>query len=465
MTSGAGTSQLWCEQAWLGGPSAEAGVLLEIDGDRIASVRTGVPAPVAGAEVLDGLTLPGIANAHSHCFHRALRGRTQAGEGSFWTWRQQMYAAAAVLDPASYHQLAVGVFGEMVMAGYTSVGEFHYLHHQPDGSPYAPAHQMELALIDAAAEAGIRMTLLDTCYLHGGIGKQLEPVQRRFSDGSAQRWADRVTALAGSEALAGRAAVRVGAAVHSVRAVAPHEVAVVARWAAAHGAPLHAHVSEQPAENTDCLRAYGLSPTAVLAADGALTVPGGFCAVHATHLSADDLRAYGQVGAFVCFCPTTERDLADGIGPSTALRQAGARLCVGSDSHAVLDAFEELRAVELNERLASGARGTHSAEQLLTAGAVHGNAAIGWPDAGRLQAGALADLVTVRTDSIRLAGTDPAHVLEAVLFAASPADIDAVMVGGRWMARLGFHLSVPDVARHLDHAIKHLATPPGTVAV
>ena len=443
--------QVWCESAWLGGPTAAHGVLLRIEGDRITSVRTAVAAPPAGSEVLAGLTLPGIANAHSHCFHRVLRGRTQAGEGSFWTWRQQMYAAAAQLTPALYHQLAIAVFSEMVMAGYTAVGEFHYVHHQPDGSPYAQAHEMEFALVDAARVAGIRLTLLDTCYLHGGIGQPLASTQLRFSDGSVEAWVARVSALA--DAVGNGRLVRVGAAIHSVRAVTPAEASVVAAWAADRHAPLHAHVSEQRLENEQCMDAYGATPTSVLEAAEVLRRAGGFCAVHATHLTDDDVRAYGSSSAFVCFCPTTERDLADGIGPSVALRDAGARLCIGSDSHAVLDPFEELRAVELDERLSTGVRGSHGSAQLLSAGAANGMAALGWPEGGRLAEGALADLLCVRLDGVQLAGAAPAHVLESVLYAGGPRDVETVMVGGRFVVRHGVHQSAGNVAALLRESI------------
>lgn len=454
--------RLWCELAWLGAATADAGVLLDIEDDRIVDVHLDVPVPPADAEVLMGITIPGIANAHSHCFHRALRGRTQLGEGSFWTWREQMYAVAARLDPVAYRELAVGVFAEMVLAGYTAVGEFHYVHHQPDGTPYDDAHAMEWALIDAATEAGIRITLLDTCYLHGGPGDGTEPLplqpeQLRFSDGSVDVWVSRASALHAMVGL--HPTARVGAAIHSVRAVTPTEAAIVARWADLRQVPLHAHVSEQPAENDDCQRAYGMTPTSVLAGAGALWGAGGFCAVHATHLTPEDVSAYGSTGAYVCFCPTTERDLADGIGPSRDLVDAGAQLCVGSDSHAVLDAFEELRAVETDERLATGVRGTHSAGHLLLAGTANGMAAIGWPDAGMIAPGALADLVVVATDGIAMAGVAAQHALESVVFGAGPRDVTAVMVGGRWVVRDHLHIAVPDAARRLQAAVTALTSP------
>ena len=222
---------------------------------------------------------------------------------------------------------------------------------------------------------------------------------------------------------------RIGAAVHSVRAVPPAEVDVVADWAARRGAPLHVHLSEQPAENDACLAGYGVTPTRLLAEHGAL----GPCstAVHATHLTADDIALLGGSGTYACLCPTTERDLADGIGPAPALAAAGSRITLGSDSHAVIDLFEEARAVELDERLRSLRRGHFDGAALLRAATVNGHASLGWPEAGRIAAGAPADLVSIRLDTARTAGIDPAQVV----FAATAADIDTVVVGGREVQR------------------------------
>src|SRR5215216_1532001 len=247
-----------CELAWLGDDRPAADVLVEVDGDRITSVRFGVTATPAGATRLPGLTLPGFANAHSHAFHRALRGRTQDGHGSFWTWREQMYDVAATLDPDAYFRLARATYGEMALAGISAVGEFHYLHHGPGGVPFAEPNAMADAVVAAAGEAGIRITLLDTCYLRGGPDTALHPVQQRFSDGSAEAWAAR------AECLRDGPGVRVGAAVHSVRAVEPDAIAVVAAWARERAVPLHAHVSEQPVENEQVVNAHGATPVGVL---------------------------------------------------------------------------------------------------------------------------------------------------------------------------------------------------------
>jgi formiminoglutamate deiminase len=435
----------WCELAWLGGPAAEAGVVVEVEKGRIAAVSGAAPAPPSGAERLNGFTLPGLANAHSHAFQRALRGRTHHGSGSFWTWREQMYALAERLDPDSYLALARATYAEMALAGITTVGEFHYLHHGPGGAPYGDPNEIGRVLLAGASEAGVRITLIDSCYLHGRIGAPPEGAQRRFSDGSAEAWAERVSDLSEGEA------ARIGAAIHSMRAVDPEAAAIVAGWATERDRPLHAHVSEQPVENEACLDAYEQTPTGLLDDAGALAA--NFTAVHATHLDDDDVTLLGRAGACCCVCPTTERDLADGIGRMRPLIDAGASLSLGSDSHAVIDMFEEARAVELDERLASGERGHHGTAALLRAGTADGHACLGWPDAGRIEPGARADLVTVGLDGVGLAGWDSAHVLDFVVFAGGAPDVRNVLVDGRQIVRDGRHTSI-DVASDLHEAIR-----------
>ncbi|MBT2232768.1 formimidoylglutamate deiminase [Nonomuraea sp. NEAU-A123] len=443
----------WCEHAWLPDGVVES-VLVEVDGTRIAGVTQGEP---GGAERLAGLTIPGLANAHSHAFHRALRGATQAGAGDFWTWRDRMYEVAAALDPDSYLALARAAYAEMALAGITCVGEFHYLHHAPDGRPYEDANAMGHALIQAAREAGLRIALLDTCYLMGGIGMgtaagggagggtHLAGTQVRFGDGDADRWASRAGDLAA--AYEGQHDVEIGAAVHSVRAVPPEQMPVIAEFSHHHAAPLHAHVSEQRAENAACVEMYAASPVQVLHERGVLGPRS--TAVHATHLSDVDIELLAQSGTHICMCPTTERDLADGIGPARTLFDHGAPITLGSDSHAVIDLFEEARAVELDERLATGERGHWRAAELLTAAAGAGHTSLGFPDAGLLVPGAWADLVSVRLDSVRTAGTSG---LEAVVFAATAADVHSVVSGGRRVVSEGRH-TLGDVGAMLIEAI------------
>jgi formiminoglutamate deiminase len=435
-------SSFWCELAWLGGERPHEGVLVELDGDRIGEVVSGVAAPPTGADRLAGLVLPGLANAHSHAFQRALRGRTHRAEGSFWTWREQMYALAEALDPDTMLALARATFAEMALAGVTLVGEFHYLHHAAGGTTYADPNAMGAAVIQAASEAGIRLALLDTCYLQGGI--EPNPIQERFFDADVDAWAQRVGLLTVGPLH------RLGAAIHSMRAVHPESAAIVAAWATERSLPLHAHVSEQPAENQACQEVYGATPTELLHFEGALSER--FTAVHATHVSGADVELLGGARAYCCLCPTTERDLADGIGPSRRLRDAGARLTLGSDSHAIIEPFEEMRALELDERLATGVRGHHNAADLIRAGTENGYASLGWPEGGAIRAGALADLIAVRTHGVRLAGAPLQDLLPAVVFAAAAADVTDVIVGGRYIVRDGVHTTI-DVARELASAI------------
>lgn len=401
--------------------------------------------PEAGDLRLPGVVLPGLANAHSHAFHRVLRGRTHGGGGTFWTWREQMYAVAARLDPDAYLRLARGLYAEMALAGITVVGEFHYLHHTPSGTPYSDPNVMGHALVEAAAQAGVRLTLLDTCYLAGGLtadGHQpLDAVQRRFSDGSVGAWAERVAALRPT------AATRIGAAAHSVRAVPAPDLA---RLAVVHDRerPLHVHLSEQRAENAATQAFYGCSPTALLARAGLLGHR--TTAVHATHLDAQDLTMLGTSRTGSCFCPTTERDLADGIGPARRLLEAGSPLSLGSDQHAVIDPFEEVRGLEMHERLVTQRRGRFTPAELLHAAAPAGHRALGWDDGGRIEIGALADLVAVRTDTVRTAGCRP----EQILYAAGAADVDTVIVGGRRVVHEGRH-HLGDVGALLNDALTH----------
>ena len=399
------------EHAWVDG-TVHDDVQVTVEGGRFTAVRP--DAAGAGGRPVPGLTLPGLANCHSHAFHRALRGRTQRGRGTFWTWREQMYDVAARLDPDSYLALATVTFREMVAAGITTVGEFHYLHHQPDGTPYDEPNAMGRAMLEAARAAGIRITLLDTCYLTAGIGKPLEGVQQRFGDGDVDGWGERLDGLDTQDE-----GVRIAGAYHSVRAVPRDQMRTRTT------SPLHIHLSEQVAENDECRAAYGLTPTQVFAEAGHLTPHNSV--VHATHLTPDDVRLIGQATSYVDFCPTTERDLGDGIGPGPALRDAGARLTLGSDSHAVIDLFEEMRALELDERLASQQRGNWTAVELLEAGTRHDS--LGWDDVGRIAVGSRADLVTIATDRVRTAGTGADE--QTVVFAATAEDVTHVVVDGR----------------------------------
>ncbi|HEX2153928.1 MAG TPA: formimidoylglutamate deiminase [Acidimicrobiia bacterium] len=398
------TTRFHCAVAWTG-RGFEKDVVVGVGDGLIVSLEVGVTDKDPAR--LPGVVFPGMVNNHSHVFHRLLRGHVSRRRGDFWSWREAMYEVAEGLDPDSYRQIAAATFREMLAAGYTSVTEFHYLHHQPDGRPYDEPNVMGDALADAAAEVGVRLTLLDTCYLSSGFGLPPAGVQRRFSDGTPEAWAERVAGWQPPSH------VQFGAAIHSVRAVNPRQMSAVAEWA--EQKPLHIHVSEQPAENKEALNHYGRTPVQVLA-DGGLLGPT-TTVVHATHASDDDIALLSESETSVVICPTTERWLADGIGPTGALGAAGIELTIGSDSQAVIDPWEEMRLLELHQRLATGTTEVHGVPSLLQAGS----------GGRRLGVGEPADLVAVATDTPRTAGVP--H--EGIVFCATAADVAAVVVGGR----------------------------------
>lgn len=432
------------EYAWLGGDSVTADVRITVEGDRILAVEPMTP-PQPNDERLLGLTVPGLVNTHSHVFHRAIRGHTQSGVADFWRWRDLMYRVAGILTPDTFYDLAYATYVEMALAGITAVGEFHYLHHDRDGTPYADPNEMGRVVMRAATDAGLRITLLDTCYLRASTDDApLTGVQTRFGDGSWEGWAERVGHLSDH----GR--TRIGAAIHSVRAVPREALAPLASWTTDRAMPLHVHLSEQPAENDACLATYGVTPTRLLAQEGVLGKT--TTAVHATHLTASDIGDLTSSGTTISMCCTTERDLADGIGPAVRLHHGGSPLCVGSDAHMMIDLWEEARAIELNERLASGVRGHLPSAELMTALTASGAHSLGW-ESGRIAPGALADLTTVSVDSPRTAGSRTGEMLAHVVFAATSGDVTDVIVDGRDVVRGGRHVGEENPGSRLNDAI------------
>lgn len=395
----------------------------------------------------DRIVLPGLATAHSHAFQRALRGRTQRRRGSFWSWRGLMYQLAHALTPEDVFDLSRFAFVELASCGVTAVGEFHYVHHQPDGTPYANRTELAEAAVRAALEAGVRITLLRVLYHRPGLGRRVEGAQRRFFD------ADVDDALADVEALrarfSGEPTVAVGIAPHSVRAAPRSWIEAARDRAAALDVPLHMHVSEQRREVHECLAEHGRRPVALLADAGVLTER--FVAVHATHLDAAEVRALGAARSFVCLCRTTERDLGDGLPRTADLRAAGARLCVGADSHARSDPFEEARAVELDERSRLEQRAVAAeAEALLGAASAEGYAAIGMAGAER------EDRVELALDAPELAGAAPPHLDDAVIFGAGPRAVRTVTVAGQRIVEDGRHVRHAEARRGFQAALARL---------
>lgn len=465
------STRFWCESAWVDGRVA-TGVLLTVDDTgTLTSVETEIETPPTVAEVVPGLTLPGGVNAHSHAFHRILRGRTHGDGGTFWTWREVMYSVAARLSPENYETVARAVFAEMLAGGYTSVGEFHYVHHAPDGTPYGAgteadasgrprgdaasiagsgegavsdsnrAHAMERALARAATSAGIRIRLLDTCYLTGGIDSELSAEQARFGDGTIDGYMDRHAGLAETFAeefpvgAPGESFVHVGSAIHSIRAV---PAANLPRFAELDG-PVHVHLSEQPAENDASRAAYGASPTQVLARSG--VVAANLSAVHATHLDEDDIATLGQAEASIVMCPCTEADLADGIGPARELADAGATIAIGSDQHVVLDSLRETQGLEAGERLRSGQRGRFSPAELIESLTTGGARSLDLP-VGSLAVGKACDFIAVSTESMRTFGS----VGVQTILTATSADVHMAVSGARVRVRDGVHTELGEIS-------------------
>lgn len=356
--------------------------------------RAAAPSGPPSVELGEVALVPGQVNAHSHAFQRMIRGRTQhvgAPHEDFWSWRGRMYEAALQLNPDTMYDIARLAFDEMYSVGVRVVGEFHYIHHQPDGTPYEDVHAMSDAVIRAALDARLHITLLRTAYHTAAPGKPAEGAQRRFSSPDVDTFLAQTVDLEARWAHEPR--VNIGVAPHSVRAVAPEWLDEIAQAARQRGWPFHIHACEQRLEVAQSIAAYGKTPIALLHDVGALWE--GTTLVHGTHLSSHDLDLIAEAGAMVCACPSTERDLGDGFLPALALLKRGVRLCVGSDSHTILDPWEELRLIEYHERLRyerrcvlteaharwypehEGARGV--ADLLLPIGSAHGAQALGVP--------------------------------------------------------------------------------------
>lgn len=365
------------------------------------------------------MELPALVTAHSHAFQRGMRGEAQrpgsAGEDDFWSWRTAMYALAGSLTPESIHDISLVAYRELRAAGVRTVGEFHYVHHQADGTPYAERTALADAVIRAARAAGLRIALLRVIYARAGAGRPPEGPQRRFCDAHLE------AAIADVEALcaryAGQGDVVIGVAPHSVRAVPPDWLPEIAAYAARRGLPVHMHVAEQPAEIAACLAETGRRPVELCADRGLLSER--FVAVHATHLAPHEPALLGQARAFACLCPTTERDLGDGLPDVTALRAAGVRLCTGVDSHVITDPFEDLRGVELGERLRTGRRVTlrggeerAPAEELWRMGSQLGAEACGFADPG--------GTIAIDQAAPQLALVREERLLDAIVFSGGP---------------------------------------------
>ncbi len=455
---------LWCAEGW----HADTAFAVDSDG-RVASAAGSTDAAVT---TLGAWVLPGMPNLHSHAFQRAMAGlaerkgvaagrpsaSTGAGdEDSFWSWRETMYRFAACVEPAALQAIAAQLYVEMLKAGYTQVCEFHYLHHHADGSAYAPVEAMSLALIDAAREAGIALTLLPVLYMTGGFdGRALAPRQRRFGH-EVQAYLRLVEALRAHES----ADVRVGIALHSLRAVPPAALREVLDSGLARDCPIHIHIAEQLGEVQDCLAVRDARPVEWLF-DHA-DVDAHWCLVHATHVTAAETARLASSGAVAGLCPTTEANLGDGLFPLKAYLDAGGRLGIGSDSNVSVSPVEELRWLEYGQRLHTHHRNTaarahgNSVGETLWRAAVRGGAQASGLDIGDLRAGARADLLVLDEDSPLLAARGADDVLDSFVFAGNTPLVRHVMAGGRWQVRDFHHRDEERIAARYRTVVQGLA--------
>jgi formimidoylglutamate deiminase len=398
--------------------------------------------------------LPGLVNGHSHAFQRLIRGRTEyvaEGQGTddFWSWREAMYRAAEALTPEEVYVASRQAFLEMALAGITSVGEFHYLHHQPDGTPYVERNALAYEVIRAARDVGLRIVLLRVGYARAGFRVPENPRQRRFIDKDVDAFLYAVQELI--QETKGQPGVSVGLAPHSVRAVPREWLAVLAGIRG--DLPVHMHVAEQPKELEACVAEHGLRPVELLEELGVLEAR--FTAVHAVHVTESEARMLGEVGAGVCACPSTERNLGDGIVPAERLVGAGARLCLGSDSQATVDLLDEARQLEGHLRLSrvrravldpGGGKVDGLAARLFEMATVNGARSLGLPT-GALEPGTPADFFTVDLNHPSLVGASPSSLLAGLVFGADKAAVRDVMVDGRFVVKDGHHPSTEDSGR------------------
>lgn len=394
--------------------------------------------------------LPGLATAHSHAFQRALRGRTQrhgTAATSFWSWRDRMYALAARLDPDTLHAVSRFAYTELALSGVTLVGEFHYLHHQYDSTPYANRTELADAVIRAAQNVGIRICLIRTAYLRGGYRQPLVEAQRRFADPSVEEVLQDVETLRAR--YASDPLISIGVAAHSIRAVPINDIVTLADYAEQHELPFHIHICEQQREVEECQAEYGTTPVMLLRDHGVLSPR--FVGIHATHLTAEEIQALGIHQSMVCLCRTTERDLGDGLPATSRLREAGTSICVGVDSHASSDAFEELRAVELDERSRLEQRhAVADGDELLQMGARTGYAACG------IDGQNPGDAIWLQKDDPSLAGLDTENAIDGILFAATPRAVERVEVANKPIVEAGQHHSYQEALADYQQALRRL---------
>lgn len=456
MTPGSETG--WLPDLIYTGGAFQSGLAIFADQPGRILRLSSAPEDLRKAQRLAGKAmLPGLINSHSHAFQRVLRGRTEhrtaAERDSFWTWREAMYRAANRLTPETLYSASRMAFLEMALSGITTVGEFHYLHHAPGGQPYANRNELALQVIRAARDVGLRIVLLRAAYVRSGWNKPAEPAQARFLTPGVEEFLTDTQGLRVAADPTADGMAWVGVAPHSLRAVPVDYLRRVIGNARAMGLPVHMHVSEQPADVEACVAEYALRPVELLEREGLLDV--GFTAVHAIHITQEEIFALGRAGATVCACPTTERNLGDGTVPAHQLTSAGVAISLGSDSNVQIDLLEDARCLEYHLRMAKLERAVIEAKHLFSCATEAGAASL-FLEGGKLEAGQAADFFTVALDDASLAGSDPESLLANVVFSAERSVVRDVAVRGRYVVRDGRHPHGEKIVQEFAHLQKEL---------
>ena len=419
------------------------------DDGKVVQIVDGNQAP-DGVRLKNRAMLPGLVNAHSHAFQRVIRGRTerrsQNTTDSFWTWREQMYDAANRLEPEDIYAISRMAFLEMALAGITAVGEFHYIHHARDGSTYSDPNLLAREVIRAARDAGIRIALLRVAYARAGFQTEADPRQTRFIEHSPDTYLKHLEQLLAAPELKDGMSWA-GIAPHSVRAVPLDYLKRIGEFANERELPVHMHVAEQPAEISACIEEYGRSPVALLETEGLLSK--GFTAVHAIHVTPKAIGAIARAGALVCACPTTERNLGDGVVPVDAYFNASVLVALGTDSQIQIDLLEDARELEYHLRLQQTARNVLApqdetsssalAQRLFNCATINGAKSIGFNGGGKLEPGAPADFFTVDLDDPSIGGASQDDLLATIVFSLSRTAVRDVVVAGKQIVENGRH--------------------------
>jgi formimidoylglutamate deiminase len=436
---------------------------------------TGVAAANEGQSAVvlkDRAMLPGLINAHSHAFQRVIRGRTEYrtsnNNDSFWTWREMMYSAANRLTPEDVYDASRMAFLEMALGGTTAVGEFHYLHHGPDGSGYDDPNLLAKEVVRAANDVGLRIALLRVAYARSGYQTESNPEQKRFIEKDAEVYlknAEQLIAdLDRSSSPASEAAMAwVGVAPHSVRAVPLDYLKQVVQFADERRLPVHMHVAEQQAEVSACIEEYGRSPVALLQTEGLLSER--FTGVHMIHVTPKAVGMLADAHAMICACPTTERNLGDGIVPADSFFQQGVRVALGTDSHVEIDLLEDARELEYHLRLQKMERAVLAstednglsaiAARLFACATTSGAESIGASSAS-LEPGSPADFFTVDLNDPSIAGASSDDLLSAIVFSLSKRAVKDVVVGGKRIVEDGRHAQQDEIVDRFNKLQKKL---------